>query len=166
MDGMDGGMDEGMDGMDGMDGVADAPAQNLEGMDGGMDDGMEGGIDEGMDGMEGDADAPVHDMEGEMDQEVEEVKVSHSFKDYSKDPSKCDFQISKLPSPAHAFSSKIRYLFEFLSVGIQWMLSHLEGLMNYKPEEEATAPTNDRLSQFYAFLEKPDYTKFFVWCDF
>ena len=46
------------------------------------------------------------------------------------------------------------------------MLKHLDDLMNYKPDEEATAPTNERLSRFYQFLEKQDYSKFFVWVDF
>ena len=46
------------------------------------------------------------------------------------------------------------------------MLKFLDEIMNYKAEEEATAPTNERLSQFYAFLEKTDYDKFFVWVDF
>ena len=46
------------------------------------------------------------------------------------------------------------------------MLGFLGDLMNYNPEEERTAPTNERLAQFYAFLEKSDYTKFFVWVDF
>ena len=46
------------------------------------------------------------------------------------------------------------------------MLKFLDDIPNYKADEEATAPTNERLSQFYAFLEKPDYTKFFVWIEF
>ena len=46
------------------------------------------------------------------------------------------------------------------------MLKYLDDIPNYKADEEATAPTNERLSQFYAFLEKPDYTKFFVWIEF
>ena len=46
------------------------------------------------------------------------------------------------------------------------MLKFLDDIPNYKAEEEATAPTNERLSQFYAFLEKADYTKFFVWIEF
>ena len=37
---------------------------------------------------------------------------------------------------------------------------------NYKPEEEGTTPTNERLAKFYQFLEKQDYQKFFVWVDF
>ena len=46
------------------------------------------------------------------------------------------------------------------------MLKFLSEIVNYKADEPATAPTNERLSQFMAFLEKPDYTKFFVWVDF
>ena len=46
------------------------------------------------------------------------------------------------------------------------MVKFLDELMNYKADEEATAPTNERLAQFYHFLEKPDYTKFFVWVEF
>ena len=46
------------------------------------------------------------------------------------------------------------------------MLKFLDDIPNYKADEEATAPTNERLSQFYAFLEKTDYTKFFVWIEF
>ena len=29
-----------------------------------------------------------------------------------------------------------------------------ENITNYKPDEEATAPTNERLARFYQFLEK------------
>lgn len=43
------------------------------------------------------------------------------------------------------------------------MVKFLDDLMNYKANEEATAPTNTRLAQFYNFLEKSDYSKFFVW---
>ena len=46
------------------------------------------------------------------------------------------------------------------------MLKGLAELTNYRADEPGTAPTNERLSQFYAFLEKPDYSKFFVWVDF
>ena len=47
------------------------------------------------------------------------------------------------------------------------MLKQLEtNVNNYKPEEEGTAPTNERLAKFYQFLEKQDYQKFFVWVDF
>ena len=46
------------------------------------------------------------------------------------------------------------------------MLGFLGDLMNYNAEEERTAPTNERLSQFGAFLDKTDYQKFFVWVDF
>ena len=46
------------------------------------------------------------------------------------------------------------------------MLKYLDDIMNYKADEEATAPTNERLAKFYSFLEKQDYQKFFVWVDF
>lgn len=46
------------------------------------------------------------------------------------------------------------------------MLKFLDDIMNYKAEEEATAPTNERLEQFYHFLERPDNTRFFVWVQF
>ena len=46
------------------------------------------------------------------------------------------------------------------------MLKFLDDIPNYKADEEATAPTNVRLSQFFAFLEKTDYTRFFVWIEF
>ena len=46
------------------------------------------------------------------------------------------------------------------------MVKFLDDLMNYKADEEATAPTNTRLVQFYNFLEKSDYSKFFVWVEF
>ena len=46
------------------------------------------------------------------------------------------------------------------------MLKYVEEIMNYKADEESTAPTNERLSQFHAFLEKTDYDKFFVWVEF
>ena len=46
------------------------------------------------------------------------------------------------------------------------MLKGLAELTNYRADEPGTVPTNERLSQFYAFLEKPDYSKFFVWVDF
>lgn len=54
----------------------------------------------------------------------------------------------------------------FVTVGIQWMLQNVEKITNYSAEEEAMAPTNERLSQFHAFLEKTEYSKFFVWIDF
>ena len=41
-----------------------------------------------------------------------------------------------------------------------------DNITNYKSDEEATAPTNERLARFYQFLEKNDYQKFFVWVDF
>ena len=56
------------------------------------------------------------------------------------------------------------YFWNFL--GVHWMLKFLDDIPNYKAEEEATAPTNERLSQFCAFLDKSDYTKFFVWVEF
>jgi len=123
-----------------MEGMVQGMDGEMEGMDGAVDDmeGMDGEM-EGMDGeMEGDADAPLVDMDGNpIDmEEEEEVKVEEVDKDYSKDPR------------------------------IQWMLKFLDEIMNYKAEEEATAPTNERLSQFVAFLDKPDYSKFFVWVDF
>lgn len=34
------------------------------------------------------------------------------------------------------------------------MLKYLDDIMNYKADEEATAPTNERLVKFYSFLEK------------
>ena len=47
------------------------------------------------------------------------------------------------------------------------MLNLIEvNVNNYKPEEEGTTPTNERLAKFYQFLEKQDYQKFFVWVDF
>ena len=46
------------------------------------------------------------------------------------------------------------------------MLKFLDDVPNYKADEPSTAPTNERLSQFYAFLEKANYTKFFVWIEF
>ena len=49
---------------------------------------------------------------------------------------------------------------------IQWMCKFVEDLVNF----DATAPTcsltNDRLQPYYNFLERADYTRFFVWCDF
>ena len=49
---------------------------------------------------------------------------------------------------------------------IQWMLRGLSELTNYRADEPETAPTNERLSQFFAFLERSDYSRFFVWVDF
>ena len=46
------------------------------------------------------------------------------------------------------------------------MLRGLTELTNYRADEPETAPTNERLSQFYAFLERSDYSRFFVWVDF
>jgi hypothetical protein len=60
----------------------------------------------------------------------------------------------------------LKFITIFVTAGIQWMLKYLDDIMNYKPDEEATAPTNERLARFYAFLEKQDYQKFFVWVDF
>ncbi len=54
----------------------------------------------------------------------------------------------------------------FVTVGIQWMLQNVEKITNYSADEESMAPTNERLSQFHAFLEKTEYSKFFVWIDF
>ena len=45
------------------------------------------------------------------------------------------------------------------------MLETVGELMNYKADEEATAPTQERLSQFRNFLDKSDYAQFFVWVD-
>ena len=46
------------------------------------------------------------------------------------------------------------------------MLKNVEEIVNYNAAEEATAPTQERLSQFHLFLEKTDYDKFFVWVEF
>ena len=46
------------------------------------------------------------------------------------------------------------------------MLRYLDDLTNYSATEEATAPTQESLGQFMAFLDKKDYTKFFVWIEF
>lgn len=45
------------------------------------------------------------------------------------------------------------------------MLETVGELQNFNREEEGTAPTNERLSQFANFLDKPDYRQFFVWVD-
>ena len=146
--------------MEGMEG-------DMEGMDGEMDGDM-GGMDdmEGMDGMDGDMDgmdddAPVVDMEGQ----ASEGHAAEDQLDYSKDPSKWNTHII-IPFYTHALRPLSLMILVFYWLGIQWMLKYLEDLMNYNPEEEATAPTNERLSRFYHFLEKPDYSKFFVWVDF
>ena len=46
------------------------------------------------------------------------------------------------------------------------MVKHLENIMNWKGEDPRMAPTNERLQQFSYFLDKEEYSKFFVWVDF
>jgi len=119
MDGdMAGDMAGDMEGMDGqMDG--DMAGDDMNGDMAGDMEGMDGDMDgdmDGMDEMDGDADAPVVDMEGNPVEEEKVEEPAADSGDFTKDPR------------------------------IQWMLQNVEKITNYSADEEAMAPTNERLS--------------------